>query len=162
MYNIFLKSAPDIRYFKVTENVVEDAFLHVETIALQQDICPLVNFQEMAAAQHEDPELLQVQASSSSLTVELIPVKMSDTKICVTLLLVYPALLFHLTFTVPCLIPFPLFLILKYEPLNTTLMLRLFCLALMLIIECGLAPVMSMFKGTTIHCYFTLLHISKS
>ena len=35
----------------------------------------------MAAAQHEDPELLQVQSSSSSHTPEPIPFIMSDTKI---------------------------------------------------------------------------------
>ena len=81
MHNIFPKFTSDIRYVKVTQNVAADAFLHVEANALQQDICPLVNFKEMAATQREDPELLQVQSSSPSLTVKLIPLKVSDTKI---------------------------------------------------------------------------------
>ena len=50
MCNIFLELTPDIRYVKVTRNVVADAFLHVEANALQQNICPIVNFKEMAAA----------------------------------------------------------------------------------------------------------------
>ena len=38
------------------------------------------NFKEMAGAQRKDPELLQVQSSSSLLTLEPIPLQISDTK----------------------------------------------------------------------------------
>ena len=73
----------------------------------------------------------------------------------------YPTLSFHLSFAVSWLVPFTLFYILKDEPLNTTSLLGLFGLALMLMLGCGLSPVMSMFQGTMTHCYSTL-HICKS
>ena len=64
----------------------------MEANALQQDIPPLLDFKEMAAAQREDTELLQVQSSSFSLTLEPILVQMFDFTFCVTLQLVYNTL----------------------------------------------------------------------
>ena len=69
----------------------------------------------MAAAQWEDPELLKVQSSSSSLTLEPIPLQMSDTSILCDTSTGAPRP-FHLSFAIQCLIPFTLSLILEYKP----------------------------------------------
>ena len=67
----------DIRYVKGHDNPAADALSRVELNALQS----IINFKEMAAAQHEDPDLRQLQSSPSSLILESKPVPGSDATI---------------------------------------------------------------------------------
>ena len=96
---------------------------YMEANALQQDIPSLVDFKEMAAAQYEDPELLQTLSSSSSLALEPIPLQMSacDTSTGVPhlfILIKFCCTMFH---SLPS-----LSLILEYKPLNTSSLLGMF------------------------------------
>ena len=58
----------DIRQIKGADNAVADALSRMRVDALQEERSPVVNFKAMAVAQQEDPELLQLQCSSSSLS----------------------------------------------------------------------------------------------
>ena len=131
----------DVRYVKDTQNFVADALLRVEANPLQQDIRPLVQFQRDGSSSTWRPRT----PSSTVLFIFTYSGTHTPTNVrhynFVTPLLVYPALLFHLSFTVQCLIPFTLSLILEYKPLNTSSLLSLFGLALTLMLGGGLAPV---------------------
>lgn len=75
----------DIRYIKGADNAVADALSRMRVDALQEKCSPVVDFKEMAVAQQEDPELLQQQSSPSSLTLNAVPMPMSDaTLVCDT------------------------------------------------------------------------------
>ena len=66
----------DIRHVKGDDNPAADALSRIA--ALQQDKTPVVNFQQMAAAQHQHADLLKFQSSSSSLTLKIVPFPSSD------------------------------------------------------------------------------------
>ena len=71
----------DIRHVKGTDNSVADALSRIGANALHDNRPPVVDFEEMATAQQEDPELLKLQSSTSSLTLKAIPLPTSDTTI---------------------------------------------------------------------------------
>ena len=49
--------------------------------AVLQENPPILDFKQMAAAQQQDPDILKLQTSSSSLTLKACPIHMSDGKI---------------------------------------------------------------------------------
>ena len=71
----------DIRHVKGADNSVVDALSRIGANALHDNRPPVVDFEEMATAQQEDPELLKLQSSTSSLTLKAIPLPTSDTTI---------------------------------------------------------------------------------
>ena len=75
----------DIRYVKGHENVVADALsrLELDTLQVDQQMSP-VNFEDMAAAQHNDTELRQLTRDppdATSLKFQSVPLSTSDSTI---------------------------------------------------------------------------------
>ena len=67
----------DIRHVSGTDNCVADALSRIETNALHQSP-PIIDFKAIAAAQQTDPELPQVQSSTSSIKLQPLPLPTSD------------------------------------------------------------------------------------
>ena len=71
----------DIRHIKGACNAPADALSRIEINALHRDQPIIVDFVEMANLQSEDPEILQLQSSPSSLKIEAIPLPATNTTI---------------------------------------------------------------------------------
>ncbi len=72
-----LVSASDIQHIKGVENPVADALSLIELNTLTQH--QSIDFEDMAKAQVNDPDLAQLQQASSSLQLEVVPVLISTT-----------------------------------------------------------------------------------
>ena len=71
----------DIRHVKGTDNPAADALSRIGANALHHEQASAIDFEKMAKAQCEDSELCKLQASSSSLILEHIPLATSDAAI---------------------------------------------------------------------------------
>ena len=78
----------DIRHVNCVDNPVADALSRIEVNALQQ--CQGIDFDELAKAQTNDPDLAALQSSSMSLNLESVPVPASDTTLICDLSLGVP------------------------------------------------------------------------
>ncbi len=70
----------DIRHVKGEDNVPAHVMSYMQTNALLSDSPPVIDFRAMAAAHESDPDFVQMR-SSSSLTLEAIPLTVSDSTI---------------------------------------------------------------------------------
>ena len=71
----------DIRHVSGADNPAADALSRIGTNALQVDQPPTILFDEIAAAQREDPELLTLRSSPSSLVLSDVPIPASESTI---------------------------------------------------------------------------------
>ena len=71
----------DIRHVKGAQNRPADALSRLSTNALQMDPTVMIDFKEMADAQENDPELVRLKSSPSSLQLKDMPLPMSDSTI---------------------------------------------------------------------------------
>ena len=71
----------DIRYVKGSNNTPADTLSRMVVDAVLQENPPIVDFKQMAAAQQQDPYILKLQTSSSSLVLKVCPIPMSDGEI---------------------------------------------------------------------------------
>lgn len=71
----------DVRHVRGTDNPAADALSRIETITLHSDKPPVIDFEEMATAQKDDPEFLKLRSSSSSLTLKDVPLPASSSSI---------------------------------------------------------------------------------
>ena len=71
----------DIRHVKGADNLAADALSRIGAYALQVTQPLVLDFNEMAAAQQSDLNLLQLRNFHSSLTLKEVPLPMSDTTI---------------------------------------------------------------------------------
>ena len=71
----------DIRYVKGSNNTPADTLSRMGVDAILQETPPILDFKQMATAQQQDPDILKLQTSSSSLTLKACPIPMSDGKI---------------------------------------------------------------------------------
>ena len=69
----------DIRHVKGKDNLAADALSRIGVNALGDSCTPSIDFNKLAAAQRDDPELLKLQSSPSSLTLHDTPLPMSET-----------------------------------------------------------------------------------
>ena len=69
----------DIRHVKGKDNLAADALSRIGVNALGNSCTPSIDFNQLAAAQCNDPELLKLQSSPSSLTLHDTPLPMSET-----------------------------------------------------------------------------------
>ena len=75
----------DVRHVSDSDNPVADALSRIETNALHSNdsVTPIIDFNTIAAAQQHDPELQQLQSSSTSLKLQPVPIPASNsTLIC--------------------------------------------------------------------------------
>ena len=79
--NYISQFTSDIRYVKGSNNTPADTLSRMVVDAVLQENPPIVDFKQMAAAQQQDPDILKLQMSSSSLTLKACPIPMSDGKI---------------------------------------------------------------------------------
>ena len=71
----------DIQYVAGENNPMADTLSRLNAIHCNN--CPPVSFQEMAEEQHHDPELVKLQQTSTSMTLQAIPLPTSKgTIIC--------------------------------------------------------------------------------
>ena len=72
----------DIRHVKGTDNAAAGALSRIEANALNLDSSPqIIDFKAMAMAQLEDEDLIRLQSSPSTLTLQAVPLAVSDTTI---------------------------------------------------------------------------------
>ena len=69
----------DIRHVKGKDNLAADALSRIGVNALGDSCTPSIDFNQLAAAQHDDPELLKLQSSPSPLTLHDTLLPMSET-----------------------------------------------------------------------------------
>lgn len=80
--DFILQFTADIRHVKGTDNAAADALSRIGANALNLDSSPpVIDFKAMATAQLDDPELIRLQSSPSSLTLKAVPLAMADTTI---------------------------------------------------------------------------------